>query len=131
MRKLKRGYLPVALLVLITLTVTACGGGGGSAGGGDDDGPIVIGSTFTLSGPVAHAGQMAFEGAELAVKYVNEELGGINGRPVELKYYDDEFDESKILLLRNHVTCTIFQMKLVLLLAHLRLYKSTSRGNAS
>ena len=99
MRKLKRGYLPVALLVLITLTVTACGGGGGSAGGGDDDGPIVIGSTFTLSGPVAHAGQMAFEGAELAVKYVNEELGGINGRPVELKYYDDEFDESKIPML--------------------------------
>ncbi len=61
--------------------------------------PVVIGSTFTLSGPVAHAGQAAFEGAELAVKYVNEELGGINGREVVLKYYDDEFDEAKIPML--------------------------------
>lgn len=61
--------------------------------------PVVIGSTFTLSGDVAHAGQMTFEGAQLAVKYVNEELGGINGRPVVLKYYDDEFNETKIPLL--------------------------------
>lgn len=57
---------------------------------------IVIGSTFTLSGAVAHAGQKTMEGAELAIKYVNEELGGINGKMLELVYYDDEFDETKI-----------------------------------
>ena len=60
---------------------------------------IVIGGTFTVSGPVSHAGLMALEGAEAAIKYVNEELGGINGREVVLKYYDDEFDESKIPML--------------------------------
>jgi branched-chain amino acid transport system substrate-binding protein len=61
-----------------------------------EGGTIVIGGTFTLSGPVAHAGQSTLEGAELAVKYVNEVLGGVNGKQVELKYYDDEYDESKI-----------------------------------
>lgn len=108
-------------LVMLTLAFTGCdttqpSGGGQSPGGespagqsaGEQGGsqsvdeskePVVIGSTFTLSGDVAHAGQMAFEGAQLAVQYVNEELGGINGRPVELKYYDDEFDETKIPML--------------------------------
>lgn len=68
-----------------------------SAKSGDD--PIVIGGTFTVSGPVSHAGLMALEGAQAAIKYVNEELGGINGREVVLKYYDDEFDEGKIPML--------------------------------
>jgi branched-chain amino acid transport system substrate-binding protein len=58
--------------------------------------PIVIGGTFTLTGPVSHAGRMTLEGAQRAVKYVNEELGGILGHKVELKYYDDEFQEAKI-----------------------------------
>ena len=58
--------------------------------------PIVIGGTFTLTGPVSHAGRMTLEGAQRAVKYVNEELGGILGHKVKLKYYDDEFQEAKI-----------------------------------
>ncbi len=61
--------------------------------------PIVIGGTFTLTGPVSHAGKMTLEGAQRAVEYVNEELGGILGHKVELKYYDDEFDETKITML--------------------------------
>ncbi|MCI2058415.1 MAG: ABC transporter substrate-binding protein [Oscillibacter sp.] len=92
----------LALVLSLTFVLSSCGAGGDKASGsgeaaGKDD--IVIGSTFTLSGDVAHAGQMAFEGAKLAVKYVNEELGGINGHKVVLKYYDDEFDESKIPML--------------------------------
>lgn len=96
----KRRFIKVLAATLsLALLATACSGGGGASGeqAGEDD--IVIGSTFTLSGDAAHAGQMAFEGAELAVKYVNEELGGINGKKVVLKYYDDEFDESKIPML--------------------------------
>ena len=60
---------------------------------------IIIGGTFTLTGPVSHAGRMTLEGAERAVQYVNEELGGILGHKVELKYYDDEFEEAKITML--------------------------------
>jgi branched-chain amino acid transport system substrate-binding protein len=60
---------------------------------------IVIGGTFTLTGPVSHAGRMTLEGAQRAIEYVNNELGGILGHKVELKYYDDEFEESKITML--------------------------------
>jgi hypothetical protein len=58
--------------------------------------PIVIGGTFTLTGPVSHGGRMIFEGTQVAVDYVNKELGGILGHEVKLKYYDDEFNEAKI-----------------------------------
>ena len=66
-----------------------------SASSADDSDKIVIGGTFTLSGASAHAGESTLEGAQLAVKYINEN-GGVNGKQVELVYYDDEFDESKI-----------------------------------
>lgn len=111
MLRSKRWMMLIALVLLLCMTCVACNSGGAEepaepaeepAPGEEpivDEGPVVIGSTFTLSGPVAHAGQQAFEGAELAIKYVNEELGGINGREVVLKYYDDEFDEAKIPML--------------------------------
>ncbi len=103
----KRFLCLLAVMFVLALVLTGCGSGSTPTAGDEDSTgdesaakePIVIGSTFTLSGDVAHAGQMAFEGAQLAVKYVNEELGGINGHPVELKYYDDEFDETKIPML--------------------------------
>lgn len=94
---MKKYYVVFAALLIVSMLLGACTKTEEPAATSDE--PIVIGSTFTLSGDVAHAGQMAFEGAELAVKYVNEELGGIMGRKVELKYYDDEFSETKIPLL--------------------------------
>lgn len=62
----------------------------------NDDNTIKIGGTFTLTGSNSHAGQATFEGANLAIDYVNDILGGVNGKKVKLVYYDDEFDESKI-----------------------------------
>ncbi len=73
--------------------VESAEGESGAASSGDT---IKIGGTFTLTGDLAHSGTLAYEGAEAAVKYVNEELGGINGKNVELVYYDDEFDSGKI-----------------------------------
>lgn len=57
---------------------------------------IKLGGTFTLTGDLAHSGTLAFEGAQAAIEYVNNELGGINGQMVEMVYYDDEFDSGKI-----------------------------------
>lgn len=94
MRKSKIGLLLIVLMFFSLLTY-----GCNTSKVSNSKEPIVIGATFTLSGPVAHAGQQVYEGAELAVKYVNEELGGINGREVVLKYYDDEFDYSIIPML--------------------------------
>lgn len=103
--KKSRIFTLVLALTILSLALVGCSpkdSGDGGSGDGDADvskDAIVIGGTFTVSGPVSHAGLMALEGAEAAIKYVNEELGGINGREVVLKYYDDEFDESKIPML--------------------------------
>ncbi|WP_425538894.1 ABC transporter substrate-binding protein [Microaceticoccus formicicus] len=104
-----KSFLKIMLVLLMVFSLVACDSGEPKQSGDSESktssetasngDPIVIGGTFTVSGPVSHAGKMALEGAEAAIKYVNEELGGINGRPVELKYYDDEFDESKIPML--------------------------------
>jgi branched-chain amino acid transport system substrate-binding protein len=101
----------ISLVLAVFLTVGGVGiGSVASAAGGealDPPGPgqvkagepIIIGGTFSLTGPVSHAGRMTFEGAQAAVEYVNTVMGGILGHKVELKYYDDQFDEAKITML--------------------------------
>jgi len=104
MKKGSLRFISLLLALVMVAGLCACGSSSGkstsgssSASGSSSSGDgIVIGGTFTLSGSVAHAGESTLEGAQLAVKYVNEELGGVNGKQVSLKYYDDEWDESKI-----------------------------------
>jgi branched-chain amino acid transport system substrate-binding protein len=57
---------------------------GGKAGAADTSkAPIVIGWVNQQGGP-ADVGPGATKGAEMAVKYVNEELGGVGGHPIKL-----------------------------------------------
>lgn len=101
-KKLLKRMISVGVIGAMSLTMLAgCGDSAGSdkatsAGAESGEDTIKIGGSFTLTGDCAHAGQATFEGAQLAVKYVNEVLGGVNGKKVELVYYDDEFDEGKI-----------------------------------
>lgn len=73
------------------------GGGGGGAGptspdGGSADGePIVIPVLVELQGASAANGQAAQAGAITAAHMINE-AGGIDGRPIELKFYDGQSD---------------------------------------
>ena len=58
---------------------------GGTAGAADTSkSPIVIGWVNQQGGP-ADVGPGATKGAEMAVKYVNEELGGVEGHPIKLQ----------------------------------------------
>ena len=50
--------------------------------------PIIVGGFLSLTGSSAAGGNAAYNGAMVAVNYVNEN-GGINGRPIELLMYDD------------------------------------------
>ena len=53
--------------------------------------PIKIGFTVSLTGAYASGGKEVFDGYETWAKAVNNS-GGIDGRPVQLVYYDDESD---------------------------------------
>jgi ABC-type branched-subunit amino acid transport system substrate-binding protein len=103
---MKKKILWIAILVLFLAVTASMSFAAGSkeldpSGPGyvKADEPIIIGGTFTLTGPVSHAGKMTLEGAQRAIQYVNEEMGGILEHKVELKYYDDEFQEAKITML--------------------------------
>jgi branched-chain amino acid transport system substrate-binding protein len=69
----------------VALVVTACGGEGegGDASGGLTGEPVLIGVQAPMEGPAAYP-QTGY-GAQAAEKYINEELGGINGRPVKIQ----------------------------------------------
>jgi branched-chain amino acid transport system substrate-binding protein len=56
--------------------------------------PIKIGFFAPLTGPVAADGESVLYAARIAVETINKE-GGINGRDVELVYYDDHLDSSE------------------------------------
>lgn len=87
--------IPVALLSLMVLVLSACGGGGSGSssggGSGSSSGEIVIGVAQPLSGPVASAGTAVSQGAEIATKEIND-AGGVDGRKIKLVVGDDAND---------------------------------------
>jgi branched-chain amino acid transport system substrate-binding protein len=58
---------------------------GGKAGKADQSKPPIYIGWLNQQGGQVEIGAAATDGADLAVQVVNEELGGIDGRPVELK----------------------------------------------
>lgn len=59
--------------------------------------PIKLGAVFSLSGEAAHNGVENKFVVDYMVSKINKE-GGINGRPIQLIFYDDESDPSKTIL---------------------------------
>ena len=84
-----------AIIVIVILVVAAAGGiayyyfSGGSSSSSSN--PIKIGFTVSLTGAYASGGLEVLDGYETWAKGVNAS-GGINGRPVQLIYYDDQSD---------------------------------------
>jgi branched-chain amino acid transport system substrate-binding protein len=79
----KKLYSLVALLILASMLLTACGGAGSSGG------TIKIGLLAPLSGAVPTFGVSTQEGVELAVKEWNDK-GGVLGKKIELIVADSQ-----------------------------------------
>lgn len=90
-------------------TTTSTGGGSTTGGsttttpsGGNDttssDGDIVVGMLANTTGAAAQYGVAVANGANFYFDLVNEE-GGINGKEIVIKQYDDKGDESETLML--------------------------------
>jgi branched-chain amino acid transport system substrate-binding protein len=76
-------------LVAATLVVAGCGSDSEGGGSGESSEPIQIGFVGDLTGPVAPYSKASLEGAKIAVAEANE-AGGVKGRKIELKVYDDK-----------------------------------------
>ena len=90
--------LPVlaATAALTVTAVAACGSAAssGSAAGQASAGPITIGMSLPMTGPVADVSKSGYQGYELWATQVNAD-GGLLGRKVKLDMLDDGFDPNQ------------------------------------
>lgn len=84
-------FLCMMMAVLMVLAMAACGGEPTNNGGNDtpDTTTVKIGGIGPLTGAYANYGLSEKNGAELAVKEINE-AGGIAGKQIELSYQDSQ-----------------------------------------
>lgn len=84
-------FLCMMMAVLMVLAMAACGGEPANNGGNDtpDATTVKIGDIGPLTGAYANYGLSEKNGAELAVKEINE-AGGIAGKQIELSYQDSQ-----------------------------------------
>jgi branched-chain amino acid transport system substrate-binding protein len=83
---MKRTLAALACATAAALTLAACGSDAADSGdtaGGLTGAPVLIGVQAPMEGPAAYP-QTGY-GAQAAEKYINEKLGGINGRPVKIQ----------------------------------------------
>ena len=84
MKMFKKVFCLVLVTLLMSTVFTACGNDA-------DDGVWMIGGIGPTTGGAALFGQAVYNGAQVAVERINE-MGGINGYPVELNFQDDTHD---------------------------------------
>ena len=84
-------FLCMMIAVLMVMAMAACGGEPANNGGNDtpDATTVKIGGIGPLTGAYANYGLSEKNGAELAVKEINE-AGGIAGKQIELSYQDSQ-----------------------------------------
>jgi branched-chain amino acid transport system substrate-binding protein len=88
--RLVRGFVVITLALL----ATGCGGGDSNEAATGDEGPIVFAVVGPLTGENAAYGTNLENGVRLAVDEINEK-GGIDGREVEIKTFDDKCDATE------------------------------------
>jgi len=67
-----------------------------SACAGPEEQTLKIGITTPSTGPAAEKGAPMGHANLDAIKYINEELGGINGHPIEVIWLDNGYDAAKV-----------------------------------
>jgi len=83
------GVLCLALVVATLPFVSACGPGAGEK-------TLKIGITTPSTGKAAEKGSPMGHANLDCIKYINEELGGVNGYPIEVVWLDNAYDAAKV-----------------------------------
>ncbi|MCX7780209.1 MAG: ABC transporter substrate-binding protein [Negativicutes bacterium] len=90
------------VIVVLGLALMFAGCGGSEPAKADNKAPIKIGFFAPVTGPAAADGESVLNAAKLAVEKINQT--GINGRKVELVYYDDGFDTKQAVSIAQKLT---------------------------
>ena len=91
----------VAAVALVALVVIAGAGASPSADPGVTATTVLVGGTVPLTGEAAAFGSVG-PGAKAYFDYVNAK-GGVNGRTVEYRYYDDAYNPAQTVLLTRRL----------------------------
>ena len=92
----KLRWLLGAILMVLAMSVAACGeDDGGGGGGGDSEDPIKIGTSLPLTGEFSEPGKAARQGYEVWEALTNEK-GGLLGRKVQIVVKDDASNQNTI-----------------------------------
>lgn len=107
-----RGRLGVSVVAAVAAVslLTGCGASvsgdgassGDGSGGGDTSGPIKVGAIQSVTGALAPSGIPEQHATEAAIAEINK-AGGINGRKLELVFYDAAGDTSTAVTLTRRL----------------------------
>jgi len=91
----------VAAVALVALAVAAAAGASPSADPGVTPTSVLLGGTVPLTGEAAAFGAIG-PGAKAYFDYVNSK-GGVNGRTIEYRYYDDAYNPAQTVQLTRRL----------------------------
>lgn len=91
MRQRKRAAVATAVVAIVALVAIATSSVASTAAAGK---PIVIGAAIDLTKNMAPFDAPALEAAQIEIKKINA-AGGVDGRPLELKYLNDQLDPAR------------------------------------
>jgi branched-chain amino acid transport system substrate-binding protein len=80
----------ISLFVVMIFAITSCTPAGPVA-----KKSLKVGFSIPLTGAAAEKGAPIGQGQLDAMKYINDELGGVNGNKVEVAWYDTNYDSQK------------------------------------
>ncbi len=90
-----KGLIIAAVICLVLVVgvlplISACGAGGGEVK------TLKVGITTPSTGPAAEKGAPMGHANLDCIKYINEELGGVKGYPIEVVWLDNGYDAAKV-----------------------------------
>jgi branched-chain amino acid transport system substrate-binding protein len=88
---LKKRILSVVLVLGLVFSVVGCSTGTSGSGNEAKEETVKVAVMAPLTGNLANIGEQFKQGVELKAKQVNE-AGGVNGKKVEIVYFDDKGD---------------------------------------
>jgi len=96
--------LKVAVVICLTLAIAVIPLlGGGCTAGDSDASKVKVGFSICYTGVAAEKGRPMGNAKLDCIKYINEELGGVSGYPIEVIWRDNEYDASKAAIIINEL----------------------------
>ena len=98
----------VLVLTLALVLIPVLGSGCGTA---PEESKVKVGFSICYTGPAAEKGRPMGNAKLDCMKYINEELGGVNGYQIEVIWRDNEYDAAKAATIVNELIsklCLLF-----------------------